>query len=245
MNYEYMIRKTIFLIALASCAFAQAPGEPFPMIRVLRTAGPAPKYDLIRPYADAKTSVNVFGLGSISGPSETWLIEAHDSFESLEAVDTALAYNAPGGTAILDSLPLSASTIALYRPGLSYRPEEAIRSLPKARYVNVSMYRIRAGAEDDFATLIAQRRRALDSVNLDRPEIAYQVVSGAPSGTYIFLSPLATLKQLDNAVHAPAHMEGATQIELIRERMLFRMEPRFSYVSDAFAAESVEFWRGK
>jgi hypothetical protein len=161
--------------------------------------------DLIRPYADGKAAVNVLALTSISGPAETWLIEAHDSFEGPEALDTALAYNVPGET----------------------------------------MYRIRADPESDFASLIAQRRRALDSVNLDRPEIAYQVVSGAPAGTYLFLCPLAALKQLDNAVHAPAHMEGSSQIELIRERMLLRMEPRLSYVSDAFAAENIDFWRAK
>ncbi len=63
----------------------------------------------------------------------------------------------------------------------------------------------------------------------------------------MFLSPLATLKQPDAAVRAPADAGAkiAAQIELTRERMLFRMEPRLSFVSDAFAAEDADFWRGK
>jgi hypothetical protein len=46
-------------------------------------------------------------------------------------------------------------------------------------------------------------------------------------------------------LNAAAGEKMAAQIELTRERMLFWMESRLSYVSDAFAAEAAEFWRGK
>ena len=147
------------------------------MIRILRYPARAARTDLIRPYAEGGTAVQVLGLTAISGPPEKWLIEGHDSFASLQAVDSALS-SATRGDAPADYLPFSASAIAAYRPGLSYRPEEAIRLLPKARYINASVYRIRADSSEEFAQLIGARRRALDSVNLDRPEIAYQVISG-------------------------------------------------------------------
>jgi hypothetical protein len=37
----------------------------------------------------------------------------------------------------------------------------------------------------------------------------------------------------------------AADIELSREHLLFRVEPRLSYVSDDFAAGDQAFWRGK
>ena len=90
--------------------------------------------NLIQPYADGRadgrTEVNVLGLTSISGPPEAWLIEGHDSLASLEAVDSALSLAGSRGDAPLDYLPLSATAIAVYRPGLRHRPEEAIRPTP-------------------------------------------------------------------------------------------------------------------
>ncbi len=88
--------------------------------------------------------------------------------------------------------------------------------------------------------------------------MAYQVVSGAPSGTYVFVSPLATLKVLDEGIaRLPVYAETmaeagadagrklAAETELTRESRLFRIDPRNSYVSDEFAAADMGFWRGK
>jgi hypothetical protein len=93
---------------------------------------------------------------------------------------------------------------------------------------------------------------------MDRPVIAYQVISGAPSGTYIFVSPLATLKTLDDGIaRLPVYAETmaeagadagrklAAETELTRESRLFRLDPRISYVSDEFASADAGFWRGR
>ena len=58
----------------------------------------------------------------------------------------------------------------------------------------MTIYQIRSGTEADFGELVKLRRLSADSVNLDRPDIAYRVISGAPAGTYIFLSPVLSLK---------------------------------------------------
>jgi hypothetical protein len=117
---------------------------------------------------------------------------------------------------------------------------------------------VRTGTEAEFAELVKLRRLNLDSVNLDRPDIAYQVVSGAPSGTYVFLAPLTSLRTMDDAVASlPLYAETlarseaksaakiSAQAELSREHLLFRVEPRISYVSDGFAEADPGFWRGK
>ena len=154
-----------------------------------------------------------------------------------------------------DVLAPARTMIASYRPNYSYRPEQAMRSLPRARYMHITIYRVRGGTEAEFSALVNLRRANLDSVNLDRPDIAYEITSGAPSGTFLFFSPIATLRTLDEGVPStPVYAQGIAEArakakatsapsEIGREHLLFRLEPRLSYVSDEFANTDREFWR--
>jgi hypothetical protein len=148
--------------------------------------------------------------------------------------------------------------IGLFRIGLSYRPDEAIKLIRSARYFQVTTFRIRPGADIDFSELIRMRKSAFDSINLDRPEIGYQIISGATSGTYVFLAPLPSLRTLDNTfARMPAHPEGGGglrgkesrqiqwEADITREHMLFRVQPRMSHVTEGFAAADPEFWRSR
>jgi hypothetical protein len=199
-------------------------------------------------------------MRAVSGLDEAWLIEMHDSFASIEEVDQSLASARPRNSHRRtyqlsdDVLAPARLFIALYRPGLSYRPDEATKNLPKARYLLVSVYRIRPGDEAAFADMIKLRRARSDSINLDRPEVAYEVVAGAMSGTYIFVAPFPALKTLDDGLaRTPNYAEGvrdagkkaAAQTNISQERMLLRIEPGLSYVSEEFAAGDPEFWNQK
>jgi hypothetical protein len=139
---------------------------------------------------------------------------------------------------------------------LSYRPDEAIKLLQTARYFQVTIFRIRPGADFDFAELIRLRKASFDSINLDRPEIGYQIISGSTSGVYMFLAPLPSMRMLDNGfARMPVYAEGlgpgggragrqiAAEADATREHLLFRVEPAKSHVSDAFGAADPEFWR--
>ncbi len=188
-------------------------------------------------------------------------MELHSDFASLEALDQALSAVMPlrdQDERWRDSVMAPPRTmIASYLPDWSYRPDQAIRRFPRARYFLISIYRIRAGTEADYGELVQMRRASRESVNLDRPDLAYEVISGAESGTYIFLAPLTTLKTFDGGTAAtPAYAENladarakarskvAPDSELSREHLLLRVEPRLSYVSDEFAAAGEqEFWR--
>src|SRR6185436_11486742 len=167
------------------------------------------------------------------------------------AVHATMPENYPGILAG-DVLAQAKTLIAVYRPWFSYRPDQAARMLPRTRYFSVSLYRIRPGADGDFAELLRARKDFFDSVNLDRPEIAYQIISGTPSTTYLLLAPLTSLKSLDEALgrrpvraepRSGAGNKAAADIELTRSQLLFRVQPRMSYVSDEFASEAMDFWR--
>jgi hypothetical protein len=255
--------KTILLAGiLASSIAAQTLTEPPPFLQLIRKPriGASP----IRPYAEARAAVNVIGMTAVTGTPEVWLMEAHLAFASIEDLDKAVSAVAPAGAlneslsqTQEDVLPPGRTLIALYRPEWSYRSPQAIRMFPAARYFHVSIYRIRPGADAEFGELVRLRRLAMDKANLDRPDVAYQVISGAPAGTYVFLAPLTSLRTLDDGVaKMPVFAEAfgaaeerggkklAAEAEISREHLLFRVEPRISWVSDEFASADPGFWRG-
>jgi hypothetical protein len=204
-------------------------------------------------------------MAAVTGLPETWLVECHYNFASVENLDQRVSAIAPArqftdtaDPSQDDVVAPSRTLLGLYRPSWSYRADQAIRMFPRARYFQASIFRIRPGSEADFSELVRLRRATADVVNLDRPELAYQVVSGAPSGTIIFLAPLQSLRSFDEGVNpVPVFAEGqaasrakdgnkiAADTEISREHLLFRVEPGISYVSSDFADVDPDFWRGK
>jgi hypothetical protein len=260
--YKETMKLATILAVLAGCAAAQGLTDVPPIVQVIRKPGTATAGTL-RPYNGAKAAVDVVGMTAITGLPETWGIELHQTFAEIEDLDRAVASLQIPGAAYAeqawqeDILAPSRTMILLYQPGWSYRPQEAVRRLPRAHYFHVSIYRMRPGTESELGELMRLRRREMDSVNLDRPDLVYRVVSGAPSGTYIILAPLISLRAMDDGIaKLPVYAEPlataeaaagklAASQELSREHFLFRVEPGRSYVSEDFSAADPEFWRGR
>src|SRR5579871_5271939 len=179
---ECMMKTLLVVGIVAMSAWAQGPSDPPPIIQLTRKPGIGGKP--IRPYGDAKAQVDVVGLTAMTGPPETWLVELHLNYASLEDLDRGLTAVTPlrtDGDASDpfrdDVLAPSRTMIGTYQQNWSYRPEQAIQMFRRARYFVVSVYRIRAGTEADYGELVKLRRASQDSVNLDRPDICYEVIS--------------------------------------------------------------------
>src|SRR5882724_12496179 len=124
------MKLTLIGLLMTIAALAQTAGDAPNLVKIIRNGS-------IQPYSLGNARVNVVGMMAISGLTETWLIEMHDSFGSLEDLDKALAAIAPlplpppsinpSGD---DILTPSRALIAVYRPGLSYRPDQAVQMLP-------------------------------------------------------------------------------------------------------------------
>ncbi len=243
--------KTLLAVGLAVfCAGAQTPTEPPLLIQLTRTAGT--NAATIRPYANAGVGINALGMKAITGVSETWFLEGHDSFASIEEIDKALKAVLPARDPQEEGFGQTRTLIAILRPGLSYRPDLAIKLFPKARYFHISLYRIRPGTDGEFAQIVKNRRAGFDRLNLDRPDIAYHVISGGQADTYIFVAPLTSLRTLDDTLaRMPAAQEGerapksSVDVEISREHLLLRVDPQISWVSEGFVAADPEFWKPK
>jgi len=255
------MKLTLLLAVLTASAAAQSLTDVPPILQVIRKPGTGGAGTL-RPYNGAKAAVEAIGMSAITGLPETWNIELHQTFAEIEDLDRAIASPALRGSDYAeptqeDLLAPSRALILLYQPGWSYRPQEAIRRIPRAHYFHISVYSMRPGSGADLGELMRLRRHEMDSVNLDRPDLVYRVVSGAPSGTYIIQAPMISLRAMDDGVaKLPVYAEPlataeaaagkiAASQELSREHFLFRVEPRRSYVSDDFSSADPEFWRGK
>lgn len=255
------MQKLWIALALVPAAFSQAPTMPPPIVQISCESGAFTVP--VKPYQEAQAAIDVVGMVSATGTPQTWSLELHNNFASIEDLHQALSkasYRAGAGAPNQpqeDLLAPPRTMIALYEHDWSYRPDEAVRLLPKARYVSVTIHRIHVGLEDQFAQLVHLRKLTNASINLNRPELAYRVVSGAPAGTYLLIAPLANLRAMDEGVNdvpafaAPVADERAkaapkaAEIEIGRENLLFTVAPSLSYVSDDFAAVDAAFWRRK
>jgi hypothetical protein len=233
-------------------AAAQTPPQ---LLRVIRVPGSDVVISAAH-YGSARAQVDVLGVRAATGLPETWTIEMHPTFASIEDLDAALgSVLVPVTAGCVDEVLGSGRTmIAYHRAGWGYHSEEAVRMLPRARYLHITIYRMRPGGDDQLEKLMASRRRKMDAINLDRPDLVYHVVSGGQSGLYIVLAPIVSLRKLDEGVaKLPAYAEpiaaadsqagleaAAAQISL--ESLLFRVDPGISYVTADFAAADPGFW---
>lgn len=237
------MRLTLLSLAMAMIAAAQGPTDPPPFLQVTRVPNGSKSG---RNYQGARSALDVIGMSSMTGIPETWYVEPHLTFASIEALDRALqgaALPAPAnqfGEAQDELLGGPRTIIAQYEPHLGYRPGETIRALPKARYFRISIFR---GAS---SAIFDARRGAYDGANLDRPDVVYRVISGAPAGTYLVLAPLPSLGSIDDGMQRlPGYSEpfygfgNNTPVE----HLLFRIDPRLSYVSADFAGDDAAFWK--
>jgi len=149
------------------------------------------------------------GLVPVSGDdNQVVYLQPYASFADLEATrkktDEVFAAS-PALQAELDALDRQTGSmhatqktlIAVYRPDLSYRPVGPAE-VGKSRYFTMSTNRIKAGRTNDYEGYVKQYNRAREKANLNEHSAVYQVITGAPSGTFITLGHNRSLTEWDD-----------------------------------------------
>ena len=214
----------------------------------------------------AKQKVQPFlALEAWSGnPNEVMFITGYDSLASMEK-DYQLFGKAANG-AEYDSLIRQEaelintvrSSVAVLRPDLSYRPERLMSVLPQSRYFSIETFRVRLGKDGDFEAGSKLFQEAFGKMKREQPYVMYQVIMGAPEGTYLLFSPLKSLKDLDDDYASQGAMvralgeenmknlmKGTGDVFLSLESNIYAFNPNMSNVSKEFAAVDPNFWTPK
>jgi len=210
--------------------------------------------------ARAKFPVHYLALSSLSGTNEVWFVEAHDSYASIEKAEAAIdklpaLKQELGQIGAQDGgLLTGGRTLTLaFREGLSYRPGVNVAQM---RYFSVNTIRVRPGHDPEFREARGIIKAALEKANADAHFAVYQVVLGAPAGTYIVFTPRKSLAELDappnQAIQAALGEEGqkklrelASAYTQVSEPNLFAFSPKMSYPPKEFVAADAAFWAPK
>ena len=186
-------------------------------------------------------------------------LDPFDSFESLDKAGVLLAelYGknpelAPTQQKIDTLIAKSHTTIALRRDDLGYRASTI--DLSKAPYFWIFVARIRPGHEAEFAEADRLTAAASEASHGALPWVVYQVHSGMLAPSFITIIPMASLKEVDDALadgpemakaRGPASLERLHQLSRNAyesyEANLYAITPSMSHVTPEFAAGDPAF----
>jgi hypothetical protein len=211
-------------------------------------------------YVKAQSPVHWLGMTTVSGPAEAWFLTGLDSFAALEKNDLSTDANPALGAerdrlAAIDGELLSRTStiIARYRPALSYQPTV---KLPTMRYMTVNLMRVKAGHVAEFTDGWRMIVDAHKTANMDEHWAVYEVESGMPDTTFLFLYARKSLAEVDASgpMHAAAGYRdavgdsGRRQMNEVNQSgiemtqtMHFRLRPGMSALPKEWAATDA-YW---
>jgi hypothetical protein len=160
-------------------------------------------------YVKAESPVRWLGMTTVTGPTEAWFLTRYDSFAALEK-DQASTDGTPALSAERDRLSAAESDmlgrtstiLARYRPDVSY---QAAVKLPTMRYMTVDLVRVKSGHVAEFMDAWRMTAAAHTKAKMDEHWAVFEVESGMPDTTFLFLYPRKSLAEID----ASGPMHGA------------------------------------
>jgi hypothetical protein len=213
-------------------------------------------------FEKAKSPYTYLALVSLTGPNEAWYLIP---FASQAAYGESLAFET-GNSALsaeLDRLSKGDAEFvsevsamqAIARPELSYG---AFPDLAKMRFWDIGTFRVKPGHDEEFAAALKAYAAAAKRTAPNTSWRTYQVVAGAPGGTYLFISSFASFGELDKVFEEDeATFKGLTFDErsalqkLMAEGTVssssnrFRLDPAQSYVPADVRQKDPAFWMPK
>lgn len=269
------MRKTWILVPSLCLCFgsspplaAEAPPKVLQIIREEVKPGKGAAHEKVEvgwpaAFRKANSPGYYIAMTAVSGPNEAWFVGAWDSFGAAEKESKAVDDNAALTAelqrlgALDGELVSRVSTMwAVQREELSYRFDVDVATM---RYFSVQTVRLNPGHRREFDSARKLLNELHDKAKLDEHWATYEVVSGAPSGTFLIFFPLKSMAQIDafDPMHGKSYQElvgedGRTRLAQLTdaavrssETSLFAFSPKMSYVSKEFSGRDPEFWSPK
>jgi hypothetical protein len=210
-------------------------------------------------FEKAKFPDNYIALEAVTGPTEVWYLSPYASQgafgESMARQDADAALSAEterlsrGDAEFVSSVN---AIEAVARPDLSHG---TFPDLAMMRFWEISTFRVKPGHGDDFAAAAKAWASASARSAPAASWRTYQVVGGAPDGTYLIFSSYGSFADFDKAAaEGEATWKGLTFDERTALQKFdtdgavstmtnrYRLDPRQSYVPAATRQKDPAFW---
>jgi hypothetical protein len=271
-NFLTLAVTTLCASALAPTAFGQAlPTAQPKFIIVIREgvklgrAADHAKHEAGWPaaYEKAKSTQAYVALASMTGTPEVLYITPFESHTALD--ETAKREDAdPVLSAELERLGRADAEFlsdwnlmqAAARPDLSYG---GFPDISKVRFYEITEFHVKPGHESDFAAVARIYAAAAAKSAPKASWRTYQVMAGAPSGSFVVMSSLESYGEFDQAIaDGMSMMKGFSAEDAITLQKFdteglvspavtnrYRLDPVQSYVSRAVREKDPAFWMPK
>lgn len=210
----------------------------------------------------AKFPAHYVGLNAMSGRSRSIYITRYDSFAEWEK-DNKLVDKNPALAAELERdsvadgelLDEVKSAVYTFDADLSYKPRP---NLAHARYLEMSVFHVKAGHRADWAKLAKIVKDGHDKAGTSAHWSMYEIAYGASDGTYMALSADDSMADIDTGyAENKKFMDalGEDGVKQFRElfastvdssySQLFSINPKQSYVPEEWIKANPDFWKPK
>ena len=208
----------------------------------------------------AKFTTPMLAMNSVTGSSEAIFISGYDSLAAYEA-DAKMMENSPALQAVMNQYsPGDAeyvnggrTQIAMFREDLSYNV--GIK-LGEMRYFQIRTVRVRPGHDGEYAEVRKMINAAREKSHSPVHSAVFQVITGAPNGTYLVFTPIKSLADADPvgnpAIAAALGSDGEAKLmDLVNksvissEDQIYAFSPKMSNPAPQTVAEDPGFWKPK
>jgi hypothetical protein len=260
------------LIAVAGIALAAAQDSPsdFKVLQVTReyskpykngAAHDKTEGAFLQAMNKAKFPAYYVGLTSMSGKSRSLYLTIYDSFAEWEK-DNKLVDKNPALSAELERASVADgellesvdSLVYTYDKDLSYKSRP---DLIGARYMEIYVFHVKPGHRADWNKLGKLIKDAHDKAGTSAHWAMYEIAYGAQDGEFIALSSDKSMADIDTGfAENKKFMDAlgdnvkqfrelfASSVEYSRSE-LFSINPKQSYVPDAWIKADGDFWKPK
>ena len=201
-------------------------------------------------------------LNSMSGRSRSLYLTIYDSFAEWEKDNQIVEKNAALSAelerdSIADGELLEQVENMIYTtvPGLSYKPRP---DLTQARYVEMSVFHVRAGHREEWEKLGKMVKDAHEKAGTSAHWTMYEVAFGPNDGTYMALSADNSMADIDTGYAENKKFGEALGPDGLKElrslfasavdssySQLFSINPKQSYPMDEWVKGNPDFWKPK
>ena len=211
----------------------------------------------------ANFPVHYIALNSMTGRSRALFLTRYDSFADWENANKIVDKN-PGLNAELEHAGIADgelldqvdSAVFTFDEELSYK---ARVDLSHARYLEITVYHVRPGHRKEFHEVVKMVKDANDKGGTSAHWGLYDIAYGGDDGTYIALSSDGSMADIDKGfaenkkfVDGLGGEEGLKKLDELfgvavesSRSELFSINPKQSYVNEAWIKADPGFWKPK